>query len=72
MAKYQEVRQCVECGKIYPGIYPRLPYICYKCGTRLLEDRKVLFETEIHRTDSCRVVIAKRGLFGWKVKESEG
>lgn len=68
MAKYQEVKQCVECGKIYL----RVPYICYKCGARLLEDRKVLYRTETQRTASCRVVIAKKGLFGWKVKESEG
>lgn len=35
MGKYQEVRQCVECGKIYT----KVPYTCHKCGARLLEDR---------------------------------
>lgn len=27
--------QDVECGKIYT----KVPYICHKCGARLLEDR---------------------------------
>lgn len=64
MSKYREVRQCIECGKIYE----KVPYICHKCGTRLLEDRPFLFEMKTYRTDSCKVVIAKKGLLGWKVK----
>lgn len=68
MGKYQEVRQCTECKKIYK----LAPYICHKCGARLIEDKTLLFQTNAYRTDNLKVVIAKRTLFGWKVKESEG
>lgn len=65
--KYIEVRQCADCKKVYK----KVPYICKKCGARLLEDKSFLFTTEVHRTDKCKVVIAKKTLFGWKVKKVE-
>lgn len=62
---YMEVRQCADCKKIYLQV----PYICKKCGAKLLEDRTVLLHTETCRTDKCKVVIAKKTLLGWKVKK---
>lgn len=62
---YMEVRQCADCKKIYLQV----PYICKKCGSRLLEDRAILLHTETCRTNKCKVVIAKKTLFGWKVKK---
>lgn len=64
---YMEVRQCTDCKKIYlPALTPN---VCKKCGAKLLEDRWTLLHTETYRTDKCKVVIAKKMLFGWKVKK---
>lgn len=68
MKGYAEYRQCADCKKIYKAP-PYTPYICKKCGSRLLEDKSFLFTTEVHRTDKCNLVIAKKTLFGWKVRE---
>lgn len=65
--EYREYRQCMDCKKIYT--VP--PYICKKCGARLLEDRNLLFTNGTYRTDKCEVVVAKKTLFGWKVREEK-
>lgn len=67
MAEYKQYRQCADCKKIYT----RAPYICKRCGARLLEKRGFLFDTKIYRTDKCNLIIAKRTLFGWKVRKDE-
>lgn len=61
--KYIEARQCADCKKVYK----KSPYICKKCGARLLND----LSCGTYRTNKCNVVIAKKTLFGWKVKEVE-
>lgn len=67
MAEYKEYRQCADCKKIYTTA----PRICKKCGARLLEERCVFFDTKVCRTDKCNLIIAKKTLFGWKIKEWE-
>lgn len=72
MAKYKSVYRCKKCGKIYKyGI----PYICGKCGTELGTKTHIILQAigygEVTLTDNCESVIAKKTLFGWKLKESE-
>lgn len=61
---YREARRCKRCKKVY---YPSAPDICCKCGTKLYNN----YAIGPHRTDDCEVVIAKKTLFGWKVKEGD-
>ena len=72
MAGYREVCRCKECGKIYPN---GIPYICEKCGTEIGTETPIIFQALGHRevtlTDKCEKVIAKKTLFGWKVKDSD-
>jgi DNA-directed RNA polymerase subunit RPC12/RpoP len=58
---YREVYRCKECGKIYE----RYPVICEKCGERLVTEG--FFDD--YKTESLEVIVAKRTLFGWKVRE---
>ena len=76
MAGYRKVSRCKECGKIYEN---GIPYICQKCGTEIGTETPIIFQVlghkEVMLTDNCEKVIAKRTLFGWKVKRqntSEG
>ena len=70
MAGYREVGRCMECGKIYGN---GIPYICDKCGERIgiktPEILQALGHGKVTLTDKCEKIIAKRTLFGWKVKE---
>ena len=76
MAGYREVYRCKECGKIYGN---RIQYICDKCGAGIgiknPEILQVFGVDEVTLTDKCEKIIAKKTLFGWKVKRqntSEG
>lgn len=70
MGKYMEVYRCKKCGKIYPR---EITSICKKCGEEIGELNQailVLTGSEVYEpTEHCEEVVAKRGLFGWKVKE---
>lgn len=71
MAKWQEVRRCKECGKVYDG---PIPEICVKCGVRLgtVSAFMALFgQRQVLRTDKCETVIAKKTLFGWKIRQEK-
>lgn len=70
MSEWKEVKRCKECGKVYDK---GIPEICVKCGARfgtasafmaLFGQRRVL------RSSKCETVVAKRTLFGWKVREA--
>lgn len=69
MDGYREVFRCKECGKIYEN---GIPYICKKCGTEIGTETPIIFQALGHKkvtlTDNCEKVIAKKTLFGWKVK----
>lgn len=72
MGKYKSVYRCKKCGKIYEyGI----PYICGKCGTEIGTKTPIILQSigcgEVKLTDNCESVIAKKKLFGWKLKEME-
>lgn len=76
MAGYREVYRCKECGKIYEN---GIPYICQKCGTEIGTETPIILQAlgykEATLTNNCEKVIAKKTLFGWKVKRqntSEG
>ena len=51
-------------------------WICRKCGTEIGTTTPALLQMlgqgEVTLTKKCEKVIAKRGIFGWKVKESDG
>lgn len=70
MSKWQEVKRCKECGKIYDS---GIPEICKKCGVRLgtASAFMALFgQRQVLRTNKCESVVARRTLFGWKVREN--
>ena len=76
MAGQREVFRCMECGQIYEK---GSPYICKECGREIGTETPIIFQVlghkEVMLTDNCEKVIAKRTLFGWKVKRqntSEG
>lgn len=70
MFGYQKVSRCKECGKIYPS---GIPYICSKCGVEIGHPTPMLLQAlgyrEVILTDKCEKVVAKKSLFGWKVRE---
>jgi rRNA maturation endonuclease Nob1 len=65
MFKYGERVRCKECGKIYPDT-ENVPDICYKCGARIIYHGFLYDRTDQDYTEK---VIAKRTLFGWKIRE---
>lgn len=72
MGDWKRVCRCKECGKIYPN---GIPLICKKCGTVIGRTTPAILQMfgsgEVTLTEKCEKVIAKQGIFGWKVKESE-
>lgn len=73
MSGYKEVCRCKECGKIYEK---GIPYLCTKCGTRIGAPTLFLIQAlggdQVTLTDKCEKIIAKKTLFGWKIRKSEG
>jgi len=67
---YMKVCRCKECGEIYPN---GIPYICKKCGAEIGTLTPMILQAlghgEVSLTDKCEKVVAKKGLFGWKVRE---
>lgn len=72
MSDWKKVCRCKECEKIYPS---GIPLICRKCGTEIGINTPMLLQMlghgEVTLTEKCEKVIAKKSLFGWKVKERE-
>ena len=70
MKGYMKVRRCKECGKIYPGDVPEL---CFKCGVKLGWVNEIfkffMSQRVFNYTDNCEEIVAKKTLFGWKVRE---
>ena len=71
MSRYERVKRCRECGKIYPGDVPEL---CHKCGTRLgwvSNYLSMLYSGHriINFTNKVVTITAKKTLFGWKIRE---
>lgn len=70
MGYYKYVTRCKACGKIYEN---GTPYICHKCGTMLGTETSIFLQAlgagQVTLTDNCEKVIAKKTLFGWKVKK---
>lgn len=72
MNGYKEVCRCKECGEMYTK---GIPYICTKCGTKIGTPTPLILQVlgngEVTMTDKCKKVIAKKTLFGWKIKQNE-
>lgn len=69
-AGYHKVFRCKLCGKIYPEYVPN---ICRRCGKELTEEMNPE-EAIISRpqyTDLVEKVVAKKGLFGWRVLRTD-
>lgn len=69
-AGYQKMFRCKSCGKIYPEY---VPDVCRRCGKELTEEMNPE-EARILRpqyTDLVEKVVAKKGLFGWRVLRTD-
>lgn len=70
MSEYKKVCRCKECGKIYPN---GISYICGKCGATIGKQTSLFLQAmggdPVTLTDKCEKVIAKKGLFGWKIRQ---
>lgn len=71
MGEYIKVCRCRDCGKIYEK---GIPYICSKCGAEIGRPTPMLLQMmgsgEVTLTEKCEKVIARKSLFGWKVREN--
>lgn len=72
MGDWKRVCRCKECGKIYPS---GIPLICKKCGTEIGRMTPYtgasIITGEVTLTEKCEKVMAKQGIWGWKVQERE-
>lgn len=72
MSEYKEVCRCKECGEIYDK---GIPYICRKCGARIGTSTPLVMQMlgrgEVTLTEKCEKVIAKKVLFGWKIRKED-
>ena len=72
MRDYKKVCRCRDCGKIYDK---GIPYICSKCGAEIGRPTPTILQMmgsgEVTLTEKCEKVVAKKGLFGWKVREPQ-
>lgn len=72
MRGYKPVSRCKDCGKIYDK---GIPYICSKCGAEIGKPTPTILQMmgcgEVTLTEKCEKVVAKKGLFGWKVREPQ-
>lgn len=69
---YKKVCRCKVCGKIYDK---GIPYICSKCGAEIGRPTPTILQMmgsgEVTLTEKCEKVVAKKGLFGWRVREPQ-
>lgn len=72
MRDYKKVCRCRDCGKIYDK---GIPYICSKCGAEIGKPTPTILQMmgcgEVTLTEKSEKVVAKKGLFGWKVREPQ-
>ena len=72
MRGYKPVSRCKDCGKIYDK---GIPYICSKCGAEIGKPTPTILQMmgcgEVTLTEKCEKVVAKKGLFGWRVREPQ-
>lgn len=72
MGDYKKVSRCKECGEIYPN---GIPYICRKCGATIGTPTPMIFQALGHGpvtlTDKCEMVVAKKTIFGWKIRKED-
>lgn len=71
MKGYKRVCRCKQCGKIYES---GIPDVCVKCGTEIGTPTPFLLQEmglgKMTLTDKCEKVIAKKTMFGWKVRRN--
>jgi|GEM_PF-731084 len=69
-AGYHKVLRCKLCGKIYPEYVPN---ICRRCGKELTEEMnpEEVIISRPQYTDLVEKVVAKKGLFGWRVLRTD-
>lgn len=69
-AGYHKVLRCKLCGKIYPEYVPN---ICRRCGKELTEkmNPEEVIISRPQYTDLVEKVVAKKGLFGWRVLRTD-
>lgn len=72
MRGYKKVCRCRDCGKIYDK---GIPYICSKCGAEIGKPTPTILQMmgcgEVTLTEKSEKIVAKKGLFGWKVREPQ-
>ena len=72
MGDYKKVCRCKVCGKIYDK---GIPYICSKCGAEIGRPTPTILQMmgsgEVTLTGKCEKGVAKKGLFGWRVREPQ-
>lgn len=72
MGKYREVYRCKSCEKIYAK---NIPYFCDRCGMKIGRPTPIIIQmlgaAEVTPTEQCEKVLARKNIFGWKVRESE-
>lgn len=69
-AGYHKVLRCKLCGEIYPEYVPN---ICRRCGKELTEEMnpEEVIISRPQYTDLVEKVVAKKGLFGWRVLRTD-
>lgn len=69
-AGYHKVLRCKLWGKIYPEYVPN---ICRRCGKELTEEMnpEEVIISRPQYTDLVEKVVAKKGLFGWRVLRTD-
>jgi uncharacterized membrane protein YvbJ len=65
MFEYIVAVRCKGCGKIYPS-KDNVPSICKKCGAKIVD---ISWLGNQYTNENSESIVAKRTLFGWKVRE---
>ncbi len=63
--KYEQMYRCKECGKIYEQ--KKLKTVCPKCGNIMMG--KNVFGERIPGCGNTQIIIAKKKLFKYQIKE---
>jgi rRNA maturation endonuclease Nob1 len=65
MSKFKPYMQCQDCKKIFTCQMCNIPEFCSECGTRLYHIGK----TRWNQTNNIKLIVAKRTLKGWIIRE---